>query len=160
MDCFHDFCLACDKESNGAYCSQTCRMADLERASPAATTSSMMPSQVAQSRLSLSSLSTTSGSAYMLQPAYDFLDRNGSHSAGSQYQPQTSYFMRHPTEQPSRESERSLTPSTSRSSLSSTTSNASTTPSSGMSQQSQHELTGYFHSFSRSKGPQRRSTMK
>lgn len=33
MDCFPDYCLACDKQIiDGLYCSQTCRLTDLERA--------------------------------------------------------------------------------------------------------------------------------
>ncbi|KAK0793863.1 hypothetical protein LTR33_007176, partial [Friedmanniomyces endolithicus] len=78
MDCFHDFCLACDKESNGPYCSQACRMADLERASPPALPSS--PTQAAPSRLSWSSLSPAPSSVYVLQPAYNFTDKTTSQS--------------------------------------------------------------------------------
>ena len=38
MDCFQDFCLACDKQcTEGSYCSQACRLAELERASNAPT---------------------------------------------------------------------------------------------------------------------------
>jgi len=37
MDWSHDFCLSCDRQisqsGHGAYCSQSCRLADLERAS-------------------------------------------------------------------------------------------------------------------------------
>ncbi|KAF2864124.1 hypothetical protein K470DRAFT_254458 [Piedraia hortae CBS 480.64] len=33
MECFHDFCLACDKESSGPYCSQACRLADQDKGS-------------------------------------------------------------------------------------------------------------------------------
>ncbi|GAB7342084.1 hypothetical protein MBLNU457_g0362t1 [Dothideomycetes sp. NU457] len=33
MDCFPDYCLTCDKQiTDGIYCSQTCRLTDLERA--------------------------------------------------------------------------------------------------------------------------------
>ena len=33
MDCFPDYCLACDRQIiDGLYCSQTCRLTDLERA--------------------------------------------------------------------------------------------------------------------------------
>ncbi|TKA83465.1 hypothetical protein B0A55_00558 [Friedmanniomyces simplex] len=163
MDCFHDFCLACDKESNGPYCSQACRMADLERASPAALPSSTSPSQAVTARLSWSSLSPTAGSAYVLQPAYDFTDKTGSQSVGLEHRPQTSYFMRYPTEQASDEAspQRSLTPSSSRSSLSSTASNGTpTSTGGGTSQQSRLELHDYFSSFVKAKAPQRRSSMK
>ncbi|KAK0797563.1 hypothetical protein LTR91_000802, partial [Friedmanniomyces endolithicus] len=73
----------------------------------------------------------------------------------------TSYFMRYPTEQASDEAslQRSLTPSTSRSSLSSTASTG-TAASGGISQQSRLELHDYFSSFVKPKTPNRRSTMK
>ncbi|KAK0807602.1 hypothetical protein LTR02_005181 [Friedmanniomyces endolithicus] len=160
MDCFHDFCLACDKESNGPYCSQACRMADLERASPPALPSS--PTQAAPSRLSWSSLSPAPSSVYVLQPAYNFTDKTTSQSVGLDHRPQTSYFMRYPTEQASDEAslQRSLTPSTSRSSLSSTASNGTATSAGGISQQSRLELHDYFSSFVKPKTPNRRSTMK
>ena len=143
MDCFHDFCLACDKESNGPYCSQSCRLADLERASPNVMSPASTTSPTAShSRLSWSSTTSTSPSAYVLSPAYDFTDKAG--------RPQTSYFMRHDTVD-STPVERSLTPSSSRTSLSSTTSTTSSTSATGLSEQSRQELSNYFSSFSRDK---------
>jgi len=156
MDCFHDFCVACDKEANGTYCSQTCRMADLEKASLAAQPSSTSGSTSAETRLSWSSISP--GSAYALQPAYDFTHNSGSQSAHIGIGSQTSYFMWH-SDDPS--NQRSLTPSTSRSSLSSTISNGSTTANRGISEQSHQELAEkYYSSFLRAKAPHRRESLK
>ncbi|KAK3069630.1 hypothetical protein LTR53_011896 [Teratosphaeriaceae sp. CCFEE 6253] len=159
MDCFHDFCLACDKESHGPYCSQSCRMADLERASPSTLPSPSLASSSTQQLWT--SPSSTSTSAYALQPAYDFSDpsttttttTSGSQSANADMRPHTSYFMRYPAEQEA--AQRSLTPSSSRSSLSSTSSNAA--GAGGLSQQSRQELNGYFNSF---KAPKRRPSLK
>lgn len=146
MDCFQDFCVACDKQSTGTYCSQACRLADLERgaASPLGAHSSQM-------RRSWPS-STTAGSAYVLSPAVDF--------HAPEQQTQSSYFMRYPTQQQSDDTtqQRSLTPSSSRSSLSSTTSMSNST--SGISQQARHELDGFFSSFSHAKAAKRRSSLR
>nr|POF16354.1 hypothetical protein CFP56_23872 [Quercus suber] len=64
MDCFNDFCIACDKESHngGAYCSQTCRLADLERASAADAAS---PSSIKSRSYS------SSGSSHRQSPTYN-----------------------------------------------------------------------------------------
>lgn len=161
MDCFQDFCLACDKQSSGSgpYCSQACRLADLERANTSAPTSPTSPSSPSHSRLSWSSANSTSASAYVLQPAYDF------HSPSQQERPQTSYFMRshapQDTEQPTASQQRSLTPSSSRTSLSSTTSNASTTSAAGgLSEEARLALQGYFNSFRSTKGAKRRPSLR
>jgi hypothetical protein len=35
MDCFADFCLSCDRQTNGTpFCSQACRLAELDPSSP------------------------------------------------------------------------------------------------------------------------------
>jgi len=147
MDCFQDFCVACDKQSTGTYCSQACRLADLERGTASPPTSPHS-SQVRNSWPS----TTTAGSAYVLSPAVDF--------HASEQQIQTCYFMRYPSQQQSDEThqQRSLTPSSSRSSLSSTTSVSTCTG--GISQQARHELDGFFSSFSRAKAAKRRSSLR
>ena len=139
MDYLHDFCLACDKESNGPYCSQACRLADRERASPT------NPSQ--QARLSWSSASSTSTAGYVLSPAYDFADKAG----------RNSYFMQ---QHDAASAGRALTPSSSRTSLSSTTSTAPIHATSGLSEQSRQELDNYFSSFSKAKASKRRQSTR
>jgi endogenous inhibitor of DNA gyrase (YacG/DUF329 family) len=65
MEWSHDFCLSCDRQisqsDHGAYCSQSCRLADLERAS-----ASSAPSSYA------SSTSHGHGSGFYLPPALNF----------------------------------------------------------------------------------------
>jgi len=80
MDCFHDFCLNCDRQSpDGApFCSQACRLEDYIRAQPSG---SSIPSKTdtlsfAPQRRSCPTLSTAGlGSGYLLAPAYKFPER-------------------------------------------------------------------------------------
>ena len=172
MDC--DFCLACDKQSpNGAYCSQQCRLAELENASrpaPPSPRSPLTPSNAA--RLSWSSQTSTqdSSSNYVLSPAFDFAAANkpGSTSPrqiGRDYSTHDSYFMRTPTEQSRSQSiasqQRAITPCSSRTSLSSNVSNSGCVSStSGISQKAKAELDGYFSSFSQAKAAKRRPSLR
>lgn len=68
MEWSHDFCLSCDRQisqsDHGAYCSQACRLADLERAS----TTSGSPSSYESSTHSHYGQS----SAFYLPPAFNF----------------------------------------------------------------------------------------
>ncbi|KAK4549948.1 hypothetical protein LTR36_005249 [Oleoguttula mirabilis] len=162
MDCFLDFCLSCDNQSNGAYCSQTCRLADLEKASTSAPTSPMSPSAPSQARMSWQSTTSTSGSAFVLPPAYNFSEKVASQSPNASthaFQSQTSYFMRSPAQQSfdqAAASQRALTPSSSRTSLSSTMSDATASSSGGISHQARLELEDYFSSFHQAKAAKRR----
>ena len=159
MDCFHDFCLACDREStSGLYCSQACRLADLEKASsPSSPTSPAFP----HNQSSWASSRSGTGSGYILAPAYKFPDRAPSYSqptAGEEKRPQSSYFMRSsPKESPrsSHERQRSLTPSSSRSSLSS---NMSSSNSTTISEQAKQELQEYFNAFDQTRSAKRRQS--
>ncbi|EMC97652.1 hypothetical protein BAUCODRAFT_461019 [Baudoinia panamericana UAMH 10762] len=155
MDCFQDFCLACDKESHGPYCSQACRLADLERGNTSVPQTPLSPSSQSQSRLSWSS----TASAYVLPPAVDFTDKNiASSPYTEQQQYQTSYFMRTSAQQPSTaSSQRSLTPCSSRTSLSSTTSQSSTN---GVSEQARLQLESYFSSFTQARAAKRRPSLR
>merc|ERR1712072_70362 len=170
MDC--DFCLACDKQSpNGAYCSQQCRLADLENASrpaPPSPKSPLAPSNAA--RLSWSSQTSNQDSSnYVLSPAFDFAAANkpGSTSPrqiGRDYSTHDSYFMRTPTEQPRSQSiasQRAITHCSLRTSLSSNVSNSGCVSStSGISQKAKAELDGYFSSFSQAKAAKRRPSLR
>jgi endogenous inhibitor of DNA gyrase (YacG/DUF329 family) len=66
MEWSHDFCLSCDRQisqsDHGAYCSQSCRLADLERASASST-----PSSYASS-----TSNNGQGSGFYLPPALNF----------------------------------------------------------------------------------------
>ena len=154
MDCFQDFCLACDRESlNGPYCSQACRLADLEKASiPSSPTSPTAPSASKQKQ------SSRPVSGYVLPPAYKFPDRATGHSqptTSDDTRPQSSYFMRTPAkESPDESRQRALSPSSSRSSLSSTTSSSNAT----ISERAKQELQEYFNCFHQSKAAKRRQS--
>ena len=69
MEWCTDFCLSCDQQTNGsAYCSQACRMADLDRVNTSGSSS-----LESTSPLSLSSSSTSPvRSSFYLPPAIDF----------------------------------------------------------------------------------------
>ena len=75
FDWEHQFCLGCDKQTDGAtYCSESCRLAEYEK------TSSSTPSSTASSPAlsgpafdwSFSKPTTTTSSKFYLSPAYDF----------------------------------------------------------------------------------------
>lgn len=79
MEWSHDFCLSCDRQisqsEHGAYCSQSCRLADLERASSASgspTTSGTTWTQGQQS-----------SSGFYLPPALNFSSYSGRQSTSS-----------------------------------------------------------------------------
>lgn len=132
MDCFHDFCLVCDKQCvDAVYCSQSCRLADLERANRSALPSPASINDAAWSSVMLDR-TTTKTSTTISQPA---LKRSATES-----QAQTSR----------------LQSSVSRSSL---ISNASTT-SSGMTEQAHLELQEYFSLFDQTRAAKRRSSVR
>lgn len=151
MDCFQDFCLGCDKEStSGPYCSQSCRLADLERANHSVPSSPTSP---------CARTSQPSSSGYVLAPAYDFTSKPISDGRSTR----NSYFMWTPAHQTAQASEalnRVLTPSSSRSSLSSTASASSMACHGGLSEQAKRELQEYFNSFDQTRAAKRRTSLK
>ena len=68
-ECFLDYCcLNCDKQTSGeAYCSQRCRLADLETS-----TSGSEPSSPANSSTLSNAPHTSSNNGFYLPPAFDF----------------------------------------------------------------------------------------
>ncbi|EMD62721.1 hypothetical protein COCC4DRAFT_27036 [Bipolaris maydis ATCC 48331] len=157
MECFNDFCLSCDRQiaENGVYCSQSCRLADLERAG----TTAQAPSQLSSS----ASSSSSSNSGFYLAPAINFSAYKAA-STTSQAVPSSPYHY-YPTANGSyfapptatRQSpQRSLTPSSSRSSLASSSSSSRTQ--SGISQQAATQLSSYVRSFDQTRDVKRRYT--
>jgi len=69
LDWSPDFCLTCDRQSvsGGAYCSQSCRLADLERASGGSSTTSSP-----QTSPTLWTAPTPQGNGFYLPPALNF----------------------------------------------------------------------------------------
>lgn len=162
-----DFCLACDRQSSsGAYCSQACRLADIEKAGsePVSPTSSAPPASWASSGLG-------TGSGFYLPPAVNFAAYKPSsmgHSSTTFRSPATStaqpcYFSNpNPKSQSTSPSsltspsKRSLTPSSSRTSLSSI--QTTSTQEGQLSDQARSELRGYASSFDQVRDWKRRMT--
>ncbi|KAH9810091.1 Life-span regulatory factor [Teratosphaeria destructans] len=148
MDCFQDFCLSCDRASTtGAYCSQACRLADMERA-----TASPPASPVSQRHSARLSWSSTSSLHY----AHSATSRPAPPSPGHAHRPRTSYFTatsatQHQEQQP----HYVLSPSSSRTSLTSTSSDSGAA-SGRISHQAQMELQDYFKSFNAAQASKRR----
>ena len=146
-----DYCLACDRQtSGGVYCSQSCRLADLETSSTWSGPSS--PTNT-------SSNETKRGSGFYLSPAINFANyrttTTKSTSTTTSPNPQStahpSYFSVNYTHQPSN---KVLTPSSSRSSL---TSNFSETSHNQLSEQIHNELRAYTNSFDTTRNWRRRT---
>ncbi|EGP82939.1 unnamed protein product [Zymoseptoria tritici ST99CH_1A5] len=161
MDCFQDFCLFCDRDSpDGPYCSQRCKLADLEKAS------SSNPGSPTSSR------HDHRDTRYVLSPAYKFHSEQQQQqhqrtpgydapAANNSRRPRSSYFMwtASPTTQDrSLIEDRSLSPSSSRTSLSSTSSGSSTTD--AFSAQAKQQLQEYFSSFDQARAAKRRSSTR
>lgn len=154
-----DYCLACDRQtSGGAYCSQVCRMGDLETSS-CASSEAASPTSTGQSSFWASSMSP-SKSGFYLQPAIDFGLYRSNHplSSPDPRRPKseygTSYFsttfqtQTPPVPLPASTTKQTLTTSSSQSSLASMQSKASTTSrNSGLSTQAKTELRNYANSF-------------
>jgi len=167
LDWSHDFCLSCDKQINeGAYCSQACRLADLEKAgTPEPASPINFPTS------STSSWASAPASGFNLPPAinfaaYKFPSRVDSPPTSPTYTglppAQNPYFSQSQqiANQPSwasswQQPRRALSPSSSRSSLSSIAGSSGTQ---GLSAQAINELRGYASSFDQVRDQKRRLT--
>lgn len=158
MEWSHDFCLSCDKQiAEGAYCSQACRLADLEKAG--CPEPSLTP-------YSSSGVHTASG--FYLPPAVNFAAyRSVAKTSSAPTSPrgyaahQASYFatpaaISSTVSLASIPSIRGLTPSSSRSSLSSI---SSTTTAQTVSPQVANQLQSYMSSFDQVRDVKRRLTL-
>ncbi|KAA6407955.1 MAG: hypothetical protein FRX48_08306 [Lasallia pustulata] len=161
MDWSPDFCLACDRQTSGeAYCSQACRLADLETSEPVSPASGPRASW-ASSRLS-------SGSGFYLSPAIDFSAyKSSSLTSAPAASPDLSKTRTAYGSSPVRRSQSassqtsspksSLTPSSSHSSLMSI--QTASTQGTSLSDQARNELRGYTSSFDQVRDWKRRMTM-
>jgi len=152
----NDYCLSCDRQMSepSAYCSQACRLADLEKAGRTQTSS----------QLSSSASSTgSSNNGFYLPPAVNFSAYKApSRSKGFDVAPASpyhyyttangSYFAPPSATRPA--PQRSLTPSSSRSSLAS----ASSQTQAGVSQQAASQLNNYMRSFDQTRELKRQYT--
>ncbi|KAB5582639.1 hypothetical protein GE09DRAFT_1211275 [Coniochaeta sp. 2T2.1] len=143
LDWTHQFCLACDKQTDGTtYCSESCRLADYERSSaPSSGQSSPGLAESSSFPWSFSKPASTSRPLY-LAPAYDF---SNARPYGSQRSQSTGSTL----------APRALSPSNSHSSLCSMKSTASTD--SQLSEKAARELRAYAHSFESVRLQRRRS---
>ena len=155
-----DYCFTCERQTAGEpYCSQACRLADLETSScgsePVSPTSEKAPT----GWLTTSS-HTTSG--FQLAPAFDFSAYRTNPPSSINYRTSTTYSSsasRHSTyqtESNSSSSVRGLTPSSSRSSL--TSMQSMSTQGETISSQAKNELREYTNSFDQVRDWRRRLT--
>lgn len=161
MDCFQDCCLFCDRDSpDGPYCSQQCRMADMEKASLSNPGSPTSPSSFRAD--------PKRDSRFQLSPAYNFHQEfrtpgYDAPAAAESKRPRSSYFLwstpSHQHERTSSE-ERSLSPSSSRTSLSSTTSTSSITSRTGYLPQTKKELQDYYSLLDQARASKRKSSTR
>lgn len=147
----HQFCLSCDRQTDGpAYCSESCRLSDFEKSSTTGSPASS-PSLASQNF----GWSTSKGhSKLYLAPAYDF---SNAQPYGSTPRPQQSHSHSHQFTKPSNYG-RTLTPSSSHSSLCSIQSTSSTgSEGRQLSEKSRKQLQDYASSFEHARLQRRRS---
>ena len=147
------YCLACDKQTQGeAYCSQSCRLADLE-------TSSTWSAPISPTAPNSSQSSTNSG--FYLSPAINFAAyktaTTGTASASTpnyNRSPMSPYFPGHTPSHTT--NSKTVTPSTSQSSLGPV--KGTSPPINQLSEQARLELLGYTNSFDNIRNWRRRTT--
>ncbi|KKA27545.1 hypothetical protein TD95_005184 [Thielaviopsis punctulata] len=157
----HPFCLCCDKQTEGAaYCSEACRLADFEKPAAPAYSSSL------SSDLGSSWASRHGAGKFCLSPAYDFssalTSSSSSPSARSSYcssgMASPSYYSASWSQQQQQQQPaRSLSPSSSHTSLSSIDSAACKRDSLLISEKSRRELQDYAKQFEHARSNRRRS---
>jgi hypothetical protein len=155
MDWSPDFCLACDKQTDGnVYCSEACRLAEYEKASSAgsAASSPILP------RGPVSWPTRTSNNGFYMEPAYNFSKAQPYGTTPSRsldfYQPSRPQSSPVPFA-----SRGALTPSSSQSSLFSMQSSTSTASEPAqLSDESRKALRAYASSFDQSRYSRRQST--
>lgn len=145
FDWTHQFCLACDKQTDGAtYCSESCRLADYEKTSTPSSGSNS-PALMGPSfewSFSKPTTTTTTSTKFYLSPAYDFSSPRPSSR----------------TARATSESTRILSPSTSHTSLCSIRSTSSAgLDAAQLSDRAARELRAYAHSFESVRLQRRRS---
>lgn len=146
-----DYCLGCDRQTSGeAYCTQACRLADLETSSCGSEPES--PTSLGENSFWARSTSL-SKSGFYLQPAFDFGAYRSTNSSQNSHQSQplhpmssfSSNFQTQTPPIPPSPSKGILTPCSSHSSLSSMQSKSS--QGGCLSAQAKTELRSYTNSF-------------
>jgi hypothetical protein len=152
FDWSHEFCLACDKqvESDGAaYCSESCRLTELERTSTPSSQASS-PGLTPPSYPWATHARQPSPTKFHLSPAYDF---SNAQPYGSTPATSKTLFGNY-DDQPTA---RVLTPSSSHTSLCSMQSTSTTSGSNTLSVKAKEELRAYAVSFEHVRTQRRRS---
>jgi len=165
LDWSPDFCLTCDRQSvsGGAYCSQSCRLADLERASGGSSAASS-PQASPTSWVA----PAPHGNGFYLPPPLNFSAMTGRQSSSASSSPRgsisssstsTAYPSAQPTRNPYTSSQSStLYTSPSRTSLSSMQSTSQQEPG-YLSDKARNELRDYASSFDLVRDWKRRMTV-
>lgn len=148
FDWTHQFCLTCDKQTDGAtYCSESCRLADYEKTS-APSSGPSSPALMGPSYLWTFPKPMTTSTKFYLSPAYDF----------SSPQSSARTLQHSPVDVTRTASGPVLSPSTSHSSLCSMRSNSSAgLDSAQLSEKTARELRAYARSFESVRLQRRRS---
>lgn len=155
MDWAQDYCLACDRQTNGGvYCSQACRLADVDRSCSG---SEPVSPAFSGPQTSLLSSFIGYGTGFHLPPAIDFSIYKSSNTTSQNPRRTSSVTTTKQPEPSSQRSQRTLTPSSSRTSLSSIQTSSST-QSASLSDQIRQELMTYTSSFDRIRDLKRRTT--
>lgn len=147
MDCFGDFCLACDNQTDGTpFCSQSCRLAELDHSLSSSEPASPVHTRQAPLKRSPGPIVT----GFQLPPAIDFASyrrRKTNQSPLTQVKPSKSASLSTHEASMALTSTRSssLTPSSSQTSLSSLRTNHSSPG--GISEQAWNELRNYASNF-------------
>jgi hypothetical protein len=150
----HQFCLACDKQveiDGAAYCSEACRLTELESTSTPSSEASSPGLSPSSSPWSTSSKQT---SKFYLSPAYDFGHAQPYRTTSTQ-QPASAHYSTSAAPSKATGFGRTLTPSSSHSSLCSMQSTGS--ESSQLSDRARQELQAYAVSFEHVRTQRRRS---
>ncbi|ATZ56857.1 hypothetical protein BCIN_14g00740 [Botrytis cinerea B05.10] len=147
MEWSPDFCLACDRQTDGSvYCSEACRLAEYEKASSSDSSAPSSPSSLHGAAW------PSKSNGFYMEPAYNF---SNAQPYGTTPSSTTSFY------QPSRSSpvtKSTLTPSSSQSSLFSMQSTSSTSSEPAqLSAESKRALRAYASSFDQSRNNRRQS---
>jgi len=159
----HQFCLACDKQTDGAtYCSESCRLADFEKTSSAPSSGSSSPALAGPASSWTFRKPTSSSNKFYLSPAYDFANAQPYGSTPATTHSFSSHMRQlRPVQRTSAAlapPERVLSPSSSHSSLASVRSNpTAAAEASQLSEKARSELRAYAISFEQVRLQRRRS---
>jgi len=153
MDCFADYCLSCDRQTNGTpFCSQACRLAELDHCSPQ---EPLSPSYTSSEVVAQRAVEPAK-SGFYLPPAFDFSLHRTSRPATLQRVHSSPPKSTH-TSQSTSSGMSSLSPTSSQTSLSS----IKTTQShySRLSEQAENDLKDYARSFDQVRTLRRRISL-